>query len=1180
MLQLLDNRLDADTLASHLNGLLAKAERLFIHVAYLRVSGVILVREAVIEFIRRGGQLRLLAGGDFAQTEPDALDFFRQHGSDCQVRLISSSGVGGFHSKCYLAYDDESATLCVGSSNFTDGGLQNNVELNLRADLPCCDATIVAAQRIFDDLWDTTPPLTDEALAGYRQFWEQYHQAAGGFIFRLPPQPDQETETKMESFVDPGQLQAGDTVQFDGKQGTFINAKQVGERWSVMLSIEGEGTKTLLSPPTKFQRVETPLSRARSMNFDSPLQWELLTEATRLSLAFEHDRLVSLSNSRTKLEPYQVAAVHKVVAAWEQRFLIADDVGLGKTIETGMVIKELKARGLADKILIICPAGLVLQWQREMFGKFDEEFTPLSSADLRKWRSTRPAGEPLTKKYPHAIVSMEIAKPRPEENNAPDFTEAHWDVVIIDEAHKVARHGADEIIARHKLARDIAPACDALLLLSATPHNGDPSAFHSLVSLLDPLRFPTSEIVPRDLEPIMVRRGKADIRNEDGSPLFPPRWVQTTEVKFSRAEKRLYDEVTEYVREGYRAASDANNNAVGFVMVMLQKRMVSSIAAIRCSLERRLYALKHPETQVLTAAELRELREREEDAEAVTDERSEELSRKLETALLKGTKAEQQAEIKRVGELLKLAEDIALDSKAEELRKFVAGVLSKEPGEKILIFTEYKDTLDYLRDKVLTGFGTIAQIYGAMNMEERRVQEEEFQKPKVRLMLATDAAGEGLNLQFCHLMVNYELPWNPNRIEQRIGRLHRYGQKRDVRVYNLQVVNTREGIILARLLKKIETIEKQLGGYAPNVLGFTASGESISLNRLSDMIINALAADTPAEVTAQHIEQVLEKRREMAEQLEHDLFMPLRHFDKGATDRLIRRSQELTPSNTDIENFVRRYFEMYEGKIENTRHKDIVRLRPPHHLADGKSVLHEYPQVTFDKNMAFKYQTSEVQFVAFGHPLLKTIINDCRTRQPHLRGCSGIGCLPKTVLEAKGGILFNYTLRYSDAQDNTLGEELLPVWVTLDEQVDLNHARHLLQVAGTAKAAPHEKPQVADLVGMLEALEMLAQEAAAATAQRNYEALKTERERQAKALLKSLTNFQKAKKQRLEAMTADYQLRLDFGENMDIAMHNVRIQLERLDEDIARRQQEVEGRRYVQLNAPALLNLIVLVADK
>jgi SNF2 family DNA or RNA helicase len=353
-------------------------------------------------------------------------------------------------------------------------------------------------------------------------------------------------------------------------------------------------------------------------------------------------------------------------------------------------------------------------------------------------------------------------------------------------------------------------------------------------------------------------------------------------VTFTQEELDLYNRVTDYVREGYRTATTLKDPAVGFLMVLLQKRMVSSIAAIRKSLERRLIAFEHPEAAALTPGELRE---REDDEEALSDERREQLQRKLERARLKLSTPEHREEIRRVKDLLELAKRIRVDSKAQELRQFVRGVLDKAAQEKLLIFTEYTDTLDYVRDEVLRDFGPMAQIYGSMSPEERQAEEETFQQPDVHLMLATDAAGEGLNLQFCHLMINCELPWNPNRIEQRIGRLHRYGQQREVRVYNMQVVNTREGIILMRLLEKLQTIERQLGGYAPNILGLTTRDVGINLNRLSDLIMNAIAEDTPPEVTADHLEQVMEQRRHMYGQIESSLFMPLRHFDKGEADR-------------------------------------------------------------------------------------------------------------------------------------------------------------------------------------------------------------------------------------------------------------------------------------------------------
>ena len=440
-MRLIDNHLDDRSLSDYLARLLPMAGEACIQVAYLRVSGIELLREPLSELGRRGGRLRLLTCGDFSQTEPEALRFLRELGGRTEVRMVSSSGLQGFHPKCYLLTTGRYSVLVVGSSNFTGGGLRDNVELNLALELPVEDETIVGARRIFESLWEATPPLTNQCFDDYSRFWEQTHDLAGRLIYRVPGAGDcapGKEDGLMPDYVDPGDLQPGDLVRFNDREGEVMSVTKLGERWSVRVSVEGVGAQTLLSPPTRFERVETPLNRLVRMDFATPAEFDLLIDATRLSLAYEYDRLVSLSNSRAKLEPYQVAAVHKVVSAWEQRFLIADDVGLGKTVEAGMVVKELMARHRANKVLIICPAGLTYQWEREMREKFDERFERLTSADLRKWRSTRPAGEPLSARYPRAIVSVDTAKPRQESNNAPDFAEAHWDVVIIDEAHKVS----------------------------------------------------------------------------------------------------------------------------------------------------------------------------------------------------------------------------------------------------------------------------------------------------------------------------------------------------------------------------------------------------------------------------------------------------------------------------------------------------------------------------------------------------------------------------------------------------------------------------------------------------------------------------------------------------------------------------------------------------------------------
>lgn len=1170
-LRLVDNREDEETLADELKRALAAADALFCQSAYLRESGLELIWPELVALLARGGTVRVLTCGDFAQTEPEALQRLREASGDCEVRLVSSSGVRGFHPKSYLLYAWERATLIVGSSNLTSGGLDKNIELNVGADLPGRHSTIQGARRIFDSLWEATPPLTDDLLADYRRFWEACHAEADRFIYRLPSHEEGAKVSELPAAKP--DVQIGDTVLVNGQMGQVVSVRDVGERVSVGVAIEGVGLRNVLCPPTVLEGVETPLARVKALDFDSARQFDLLTDATRLSLAYAHDRMVSLSNSRTRLEPYQVEAVHKVISAWEQRFLIADDVGLGKTVEAGMIMKELTARHRADRVLVVAPAGLVPQWQREMREKFDERFEELDSARLREWRSNRPAGEPLSVRFPRAVVSLDLAK---LEGNDRDFADARWDLVIFDEAHKVARHG-ESIPLRHRLADDVAASADSLLLLSATPHDGDPFAFYSLIGLLDPFLFADEgAIEPDALGPIMIRRSKTDILKEDGSPLFPPRWVETTEVRFEPEELQLYNEVTDYVREGYNAATELRDTVVGFLMVLLQKRMVSSIAAIRRSLERRLIALEHPEAEVLSHAELRELQEREDDEESLSDARREELQHKLESARLKLKEPPHQAEIARVSELVERARAITADSKARELRQFVQGVLAQAPNEKILVFTEYRDTLDYLRDQVLADFGPLAQIHGSMNVPDRQKQEAYFQEPNVRIMVATDAAGEGLNLQFCHIMVNYELPWNPNRIEQRIGRLHRYGQQHDVRVYNLQVVNTREGQILARLMEKIRTIEEQLGGYAPNVLGVSSPSETVNLNRLSDLIMAAIAEDTPVEVTCDHVEQALEARRQMCERVEQSLFMPLHHFDLGAAQDLISRSDELTPSNADIESLVRRHFEEYEGRIENTRQKKVVRLRVPRCIVDGRIVLDAYRRATFDKETAYEHTAREVHFIAFGHPLLDAVVRHCRDSSQGLRGATTVKVLPADAEEACPGILCHYAIRCADAQDNTVSEELLPVFAGVDESVIVDKGRELATAAAEYAGNTQEDEQVAEVVALIDSLEDVARGAAAEFATKGFERVRVERERQADASADSLDRFQHAREEKLRQSILAFQQRMLGGEDMDIAIRRVESDLARLESECERRRTQIESKRHVRLDEPKLLNVAVV----
>jgi hypothetical protein len=323
------------------------------------------------------------------------------------------------------------------------------------------------------------------------------------------------------------------------------------------------------------------------------------------------------------------------------------------------------------------------------------------------------------------------------------------------------------------------------------------------------------------------------------------------------------------------------------------------------------------------------------------------------------------------------------------------------------------------------------------------------------------------------------------------------------------------------LLEKLKTIERQLGGYAPNILGLTTRDVGVNLNRLSDLIMNAIAEDTPPEVMADHLEQVMEERRRMHDQIENSLFMPLRHFDKGEADRVIARSHALTPSNAAIEAFVRQYCDAHGGKIENTRQKGVVRIRTPRELVDGKTVLEEYARATFDKETAFRHKPKDVQFIAFGHPLLEMMIRHCRDQSGGLHGIACVKRLSTTTLRAPGEVLCNCTVRYADAHDHTFFEELFPVFVSVDGEASLERGRALVHEVGGEVPNPQDDERVAELVTLLDDLEHAAQQAAAGEAECGYQRLQAEINRQADACLESLEKFREAKRQRLQLSILD-----------------------------------------------------------
>lgn len=510
--------------------------------------------------------------------------------------------------------------------------------------------------------------------------------------------------------------------------------------------------------------------------------------------------------------PHQRYALERAIATNDVRYMLADEVGLGKTIEAGLIIKEMKTRGLIERVLIVCPKGLVTQWEAEMLEKFGERFAIVSPEDYTTLKKLNPDRNVFTQ-FPLVISPMDAIKPleqrigwtqeRIDQYND-DRIEAvvagGWDLIIIDEAHRVA--GSTGEVARHKLGDMLSKASPHLLLLTATPHSGKTEPFLRLMQLLDHDAFPNTKAVVREqVAPYIIRTEKCEAVDNDGKSLFKERHTHLVKVEWQARhslQKELYEQVTEYVRTGYNKAIREKKPYVGFLMVLFQRLVSSSTAAIADALERRLNILTTQSDQLHTAS--------------IGDLADQEMEESLEEALtvLSAGISEEKKQLEQLLALAKQAQLQFTDAKAEELAEILRMLSTQEKDVKIIIFTEFVMTQNFIQAMAeARGFSTVL-INGKMSIEERNVALRQFRLEK-NILISTDAGGEGINIQFAHIVINYDLPWNPMKIEQRIGRADRIGQKSDVEVFNFILDDTIENRVRTVLEEKLATILSELG---------------------------------------------------------------------------------------------------------------------------------------------------------------------------------------------------------------------------------------------------------------------------------------------------------------------------------------------------------------------------------
>jgi superfamily II DNA or RNA helicase len=582
-------------------------------------------------------------------------------------------------------------------------------------------------------------------------------------------------------------------------------------------------------------------------------------QAYTLGIAYEFDPYFGLSISRVDPLPHQLEAVYdSLLKLARVRFLLADDAGAGKTIMAGLLIRELKLRGLAERTLIVCPANLTFQWQRELNEKFDEKFVVLKGDDIRdqfginQWMEQK-----------QVLTSLDLAK---RTTILPGLKQVHWDLVIVDEAHRMSWTPPARKTARYALGELLRESSDHFLMLTATPHKGDPTNFSLFLQLLDEDAYADVRSIRQAMEqrhaPFYLRRTKEAMvyfpeRQADGTwaarKIFTKRIPHTVDFSIDGEEFALYREVTRFVKQQSAKAAaqgdDPRARAVGFLMSLYQRRLASSTYAMHRSLENRSHrlqeGLRRADELLRTAPP--EIPDPEEIEEMEEAER-ERLEALLDAITLAGNRHEAEEEIARLKELADQAKKVEEAGQEAKLARLKAILKEQEffdkPDQRLLIFTEFRDTLDYLAGNKLQGVPgklrdwgfRVGVIHGGMKAGSRDepgtrlYSEQQFKDGAIQILVATEAAGEGINLQSCHILFNYDIPWNPNRLEQRMGRIHRYGQIHDCLIFNFVATNTIEGRVLQKLLEKLQEIRDALDDDAVfNVVGEILPAAQIEL---------------------------------------------------------------------------------------------------------------------------------------------------------------------------------------------------------------------------------------------------------------------------------------------------------------------------------------------------------------
>ena len=820
-------------------------------------------------------------------------------------------------------------------------------------------------------------------------------------------------------------------------------------RWQVVL----DGKLVIVGERDLRPHVlEDPKSRILGGRLGTARQFALAVTARRYELENLTNELVSLGEARVDIKPHQVSVVHRVISEYPHRFLLCDEVGLGKTIEAAMILKELRARGSANRTLVIAPPNLLRQWQFELKSKFNETFSIINSDTVRYLRSTQSyEGNPFDAFDSVIVSSAWVAV----EQWAKLATESPWDMVIVDEAHHARVRGRRQARKENRLYKTVRALASpdafskrAALFLTATPMQLDSSELYSLIEVLDPALFPTEErfdahrsavpglsrlvhdltmqgyplpdappddVVRRVSGWLQISEDDALARLESGEEAiaalcddlsarhllsqvlirnrkkvvggFMPRQAHRWQVELTPAELRALSAVEAYVREGYAKQARTKDVALGFVMVIFQKLMASSIRALRTSLDRRRARLESAVGKTAarraTQATITNLEGRLDDDELTSDVLNE----------IVAADAEEAAELKLLVELL---DAVPTDSKGDVLVAQLKDLQRHDPTPKVLLFTEFRETQEYLRQRLEPIGWDVFLFHGQLKPDAKDAAVEKFKaSANPAILLSTEAGGEGRNFQFCHLLVNYDLPWNPMRVEQRIGRVDRIGQQHTVQVFNLWVKGTIEERVLDVLEHRINIFEETVGGLDP-ILG-DAERDLAHILRLGGE-----ERDRALTQFEQHLERRMKAARGAEEKL-RDFIMETKSYSGAIASMLAGRESPISPA--DQERFVGRL--LADVNTHLAPQEDGT-----YQITFNEPFLSDYPQHTKDsrrRTVAFrpdvKPDSEHVEYLALGHPVVDELIR--RVTDTSYAGSAAAYEIEATedLSEAKGWLL-------------------------------------------------------------------------------------------------------------------------------------------------------------------------------